>query len=500
MCAALCAVVIWTVAPCAGAARDPDSGIYAIWFGRWPELLNLPFVKGGQVFVQWADLERAPGKYDFSPLDAQLKRYHDMGRKATVQVNGNRKPAYLYEIIAVYPERLSVQVADKQGVLQYWDPLYIDAYRRFVLAYGEHLRNCPYRDACLGVRLNFNAIGTEHGWLAREQRALEKWRPAPNGHRYDVEWTPEIFHQYQRAVVETFVEAFLPEVRVFVRNNVIRSDILGGRTLRLLKEGKLSLFHTSSEVQPRSKGVQAQYEAFLKYCRTGLTTAYAESWADAEGRHGGLVDARPFSPCQWNYWRLLVDLHCGVSFIAVYGSDLKRAGEPEFRAAFEFAARYAGYHASPESAPGAWVALREGDWLKGDYTFLMSRAEGSAPGEPLTSVGPKDQRFGAWARAVGEGEEVRFVLDPRFAQSVEGKPCRLRVVYLDVGAGKITIRWDGQPGQSKSFARHNSGRWREAIVDIPRAHFARGLAGADIALSGTGTSAFHMIEVQRIEG
>ena len=104
------------------------------------------------------------------------------------------------------------------------------------------------------------------------------------------------------------------------------------------------MFHTSSEIQPRSKGVQRQYEAFLKYCKPGNTVGYAESWADARGRHGGKTDPRPFGEAQWNYWRLLIDLNCGVSFIAIYGSDLSRVGEPEFRQAFEFAAKYAGYH------------------------------------------------------------------------------------------------------------------------------------------------------------
>ena len=93
--------------------------------------------------------------------------------------------------------------------------------------------------------------------------------------------------------------------------------------------------------------------------RPGKTVCYAESIADASGKHGD-KDPRWCGPEQYNYWRLLSDLNLGFSMIGVYGADLEQANHPEFRAAFDFAARYAGYHASPSVSPGAWVALREG--------------------------------------------------------------------------------------------------------------------------------------------
>lgn len=483
-----------------GDPLDPDRGLYAIWFRDAQRVFDLPFIRGGQIFLQWADLEPAESRYDFTRLDEKLAEYHRMGRRATVQVNGNRKPAYLYSKVAVNPERWSRQSGDEQGTLQYWDPLYVSAYRNFVLAYGRHLRESPLRDACLGVRLNFNAIGTEHGNVPREQRAPSRWKPAPDGRICTVPWTWDVFHEYQRTIVETFVEAFRPDVRVFVRNNIFRSGVLGPEMMHRFQTGDLALFHTSSEFQPRSTGVQAQYEAFLRHARGGLTVAYAEPWADSVGRHGGITDPRTCSPAQWNYWRLLVDLHCGVSFIAIYGADLARADDPEYHAAYEFAARYAGFHASASESPGAWVALREGDFLRGDYTFLMSRAPGSDPGTPLTNVGPPEQRHGAWARAIDEGERLLFRLDAAFASSLRGKPCRLRVVFLDEGAGALTMRWDtGGAEQSHTMPRQNTGRWREEIVPIPAADFRQSLHSADIAVSGTGTTVVHMVEVMRGE-
>lgn len=482
-------------APARATTRLPDAarGIYAVWFKKQPQLLELPFVRGGQIALQWGELEPRAGQYDFSALDAQLARYAARGQQTTVQVNGGRRPAYLYRQIAVYPERLSIQIADRQGTLQYWDPRYIEAYTNFLLAYGKHLSASPHRAAILGVRLNFNALGTEHMGIKPAQNILEKWRVPQGGRRHEVVWSPMLDVAYRRAIVETFKTAFAPDVRIFVRNNILGDAEMAAYLTPEFQSGRLALFHTSSETEPRRR--DDQYRAFIRFCRSGQTTAYAESWADAEGVHGAKKDDHMQSPPQWNYWRLLADMHCGVSFIAVYGNDLARAGEPEFGAAFDFASRYAGTHASPAQAPGAWVALREGNALKGDYTFLMRRLD-DKESIALENVGPREQRFGAWARAIEGGQSLRFQLDSQFAASLRGRACRLRVVYFDRGTASFSVQ--NGAATARTIQCRNSGRWQEEIIDVPQATFGGAAQTPDITLSATGGRVvFHMIEVQR---
>jgi hypothetical protein len=232
---------------------------------------------------------------------------------------------------------------------------------------------------------------------------------------------------------------------------------------------------------------------FLDICRTGKAVGYAESMADATGKHGPSQDPRWCSPEQYNYWRLLSDLNLGFSMIGVYGSDLARAAEPEFRAAFDFADRYAGYHASPSLAPGAWVALRDGGLrLKGDYTFLMRRLPGTAT-TGGQKVGPDDQRFGAWACTVPASETARFALDDGFARSLEGKQALLRVVYLDRGTGRFQVRASGKTFEQ---AVGDSGRWKTAEFAIDRAAFASAEA-APFEVESEGDLTLHMIEVAR---
>ncbi len=65
-------------------AGEPPAhrGLHAIW--ATSDLLDLPYITGGQVVVQWGDLEPVEGRYDFAPLEAALQGLGD--RPATLQV------------------------------------------------------------------------------------------------------------------------------------------------------------------------------------------------------------------------------------------------------------------------------------------------------------------------------------------------------------------------------------------------------------------------------
>jgi hypothetical protein len=463
--------------PVVETARDPDSGVYGVWL-REGQPVDLPYLHGSQVVAQWRDVEPEEGRYDFSAINVPN------GRKVTVQINGNRHPDWLFHKVPYVHAKLSKQVQDRQGTLAYWHPAYRAAYLKLIAAYGEHVKAASTHGSIIGVRLNFNALGTEHVDVPPEYRAPTAWTLPPSV-APPPEWTRERMTEYRRAVVDAFIRAFTPATRVFVRNNLfITPDQNDPAWVKMLDAGQLALFHTSSEMEPRGAG-GGQYQVFLRYCRSGKTVCYAEPWADAEGNHGGMKDPRWSSPQQFNYWRTLADLHCGVSFIAFYGADLARAGDPEFRAAFDFANRYAGYHASPSKSPGAWIALREGNTLQGDYTFLMQRDPASEM-RPVQLAGPKEQRFGAWARVLAGGSTARFTLDPEFARRIEVHAATLRVTYLDTGSGAFTIR---AGGGASTVQRKDTGRWQ--IAEIP----VRAWTGGGIAISSPTDLTLHMLEV-----
>lgn len=478
------AVMLWAQVAQSETPPDPNRGLFAIWT-KPGTADHLPFIKGGQVIVQWSQLQPAEDRYDFSPLRNQLEQIARLGRVTTVQLNANRQPAFLFAKVPMNKVML-IKEQDSRGTLQYWHPAYVKAYTDLIAAFAREVKSSPYRSTVIGVRLNYNAIGTEGMVVRPEERDPVKW-VAPPGVEPGPQWTEEIASAYQRTIVDAFLHDFGPETRVLLRSGIPGYAGADPASLRLIGTGKLGLFTTGSEIEPRNAYMLDRYKTHLEYCRPGKTVCYAESFADATGKHGSLQDKRWCSPEQWNYWRLLSDLNQGFSMIGIYGSDLANADKAEYRAAFDFAARYAGYHASPSVSPGAWVALREGNLLKGDYTFLMRRLDGSHL-KPGQKIGPDDQRFGAWALTLPKGEQAKFALDPDFARSLAGGKALVRVTFLDQGTGAFIVHTAGHnfPGTSS-----NSGRWKTVEFEVD------GADAAQIAIEGDSDLTLHMIEVSR---
>jgi hypothetical protein len=471
------------------ALPDPNHGLYAIWT-KPGATDSLRFLKGGQVVLQWEQVEREEGHYDFSRLHDQLEMIAKLDRVTTVQLNANRWPSFLFSRVPYTKEMLGKE-QDRRGTVQYWHPAYVKAYTALIAEFARQVKASPHRARLIGVRFNYNAIGTEYMAVPEEWRDPAKWT-APAGVALGPAWSEEVAFQYRKTIVDTFLRDFSPEVRVFLRS--------GGPgftpdqyAVDLAASGKLGFFTTAASMEPSPNIVERYEKIYLPYCRTGKTVCYAESVSDSDGKYGAGKIRHWCSSEQWNYWRLLADLHFGFSMIGVYGADLARSSNLEYLAAFEFAARYAGFHASPAAAPGAWVAMREGSRVnKGDYAFLMRRLPGET--RPEEKIGPDDQRFGAWARTVPGGAQAKFALDEAFARSMDGKNAKLRVVFLDRGVGSFTVRASGREFRG---ALGDTGRWKTAEFEIGSARFAADEAGAHVAIGSEGGVTLHMIEVMR---
>jgi len=528
---ALTADVIYRSIP----QRNDAPGVYPIWYKD--QVYDLPFVEGAQIVLQWGNIETSQGVYDFSTLVTKLTEAKNRGVLASVQINGNLKPAYLFNLVPYHPLALSSQVSDLQGTLMYWHPDFVTAHNAFLAAYASFIKESPLAQYILGIRQNFNAIGTEHYVVPSQNIDLAQWQ-VPPGVDPHVPWTKQIGDDYRTNVLAQYVSLFNNSgVQLFVRNSI--DDTLKATYQTDFEQGRLSWFHTSSEAEPRSKWVEPQYETFFSYARSGMTTAYAESWASAWGHHGGKTDDRWNSPPQWNYWRVLFDLHCGVSFIGVYGDDLgvalngtySRSGvvyddsvsgfdyQYEFTRAFQFASRYAGFHNRPNESPGAWVAFRKNSVVLAangqsvqartlvtftdDYNFLATRLADNSVGEGVINRGPDEQRFGAWARQVLAGDSLRIALDTNFVQSLGGQPAVLRVIYLDdasLAGTEFDVIHSG--GQTLTVLSGGTGKWKELEISIANANFVADVNGAHISVVNTGsqTLELHMIEVRRGDG
>lgn len=476
-------------------------GFYPIWFGSDYYIFNSPYVVGGQIVVQWADVSPEKGKYDFTVIDDQLKAYYDKKLYTTIQINGNEHPEWMYDEIPYLDGVRLSQVRDTQGTLMYWYPAYFECYKAMLEAFGNYLEKTKYAKAILGVRYNINALGTEHlnmpakfnhaGKMIDTRKATSYVYPKSADTRFTEDWTRSHMVDYQKRVFAVFEKNIMPHVRLFLRNNS-EKDVLDAAG-KYLETGRIALFHTSSEPEPRGVDGELKVRMFTQYARTGKTLAYAEEWADCWGVHGNKKDPHFCLPHQWNYWRLLCDLNSGVSCIAMYGSiwryvfgeaassDFDLQGVPEdvvreeIRAGIDFVYRYVGKHNDPQSAPGAFVAFRHSDEnlsLKmdpvfykmfstskisdytGDYNFLAVRLPDSTVG--LKLQGPKDQRFGTFARQLNAGTRMSIALHPVFMNSFKTGKVRVNVCYLDRAGASFSVDYGGERQIVKT---KGSGRW-----------------------------------------
>lgn len=445
----------------------PDRGLALIWYGSQENLSSRDgLVNIGQIMFMWRDFESKQGKYEFAALDEELKKVSEKGLKTTIQINANYHPEYLFNMIP-YLDGIALPGQKNHtvgyGPLMYWSEAYKERYSKLVHALANHLRASPYKENILAIRQSYCAVGTEHHHIPPEYRDSSNWtfkNKVKWGENSD--WTDEVGRQYKTWALDLFVKEIksYAGLNLFVRADAVSSGIALDKHIKMIENGELWLFHTSTEPQPRNESFDRQYEVFEKYCKTGKTYGFMESWSKAStGAEKWLwtKTSHPITKPQFNYWTLLCDLHCGATFPAMRPEDMD---VPEYREDYEFASKYAGYLHSPETSPGAWIAFREGDFLKGDYTFLMER---NTSDNSIPLYNTDDEKYGLWSSKVGEKGSFRIKIDQDFMMSLEHTPhVKVKVWYKDDNEGSLRVH---AFGKMITIDKKNTGIWK--TVEIP---------------------------------
>jgi hypothetical protein len=477
-------VLLWVTLPGIAIAQvSPDEwGLHRTWGKRSLDLR--PDVKGGVFTAEWKDVNPAPGKFDFSVFDGELSRVNSIGKVVMLAVRGKFKPDFLFNEVPYHPEQLSRGVHDPKGTLQFWHPNYEKRFIELLTAFAAYLEKSPNSSAVYSIRQTVNALGTEDSWLDPAKRSEDQWI-VPEGVSF-VPYSDEEKLAYNKLVSQTYYDLFASDYLLFVRSTLMEKNV-PPVVLRAIEEGRVGLLHTSSRPEPLDRNVERKYKLHKKYGRDGATPVYTEAYSTAF--RGDQL------PAQWTYWRILSDLHVGVTFVAVYGSDIENGTDMEFQSAFDFANKYAGYQtgSAASMSPGGWVALREGgQYLQGDYSFLMSRMTGDA-NVALTGVGPDWQKYGMWARKISTGGRMRFQLDDRLANSMRSGDTIVRVTYFNSRSPKFVVE---TPASNLAVNGGATGTWKTIELAVPADEFA-GNSGADITLRAQTDVTFHMVEVVR---
>ena len=480
----IAAIALLATSSGVAAASTPTPGIYEVW-GSTKDVAHRSYVQGGQVVVQWKDVEPHRGTFDWSSLYSQLDAYHSMGKNATVQINSTTaKPAWVWNLVG------RCGTVHGQAVPQYWDPLYLTLQQELVDGLATAIRNYSSPGTVTLVRANPNAIGTELTVLPSSTSCTA----APGGHLAAIQWSKTVAHTYFRNVMDVYRTALLPDIHVALRTEVFVTD---GAPLSWLGAGGAWIMGTGSDIDYNP--TRDAFDVFARrYDSNGLTTGYWEP-LPYTGHHN-LVS--------WNYWRILLELYKGVSYIAVYGDQIRQGSNPQYRAAFDFANRYAGSAATPATAPGAFIALKQGRGrTAGNLGRFMGQYDPNATSTPLgshegrTMIGPPSQRFGRYARSITGGTSrawMGFRLNPDFAAGVAGQKVVISVRYLDSGHGRFRVAWGRSTTAKRVVAKRNSGTWRLVKFAVPAASFDEQLAhSCDISLKALrgSTDIFQMVQV-----
>lgn len=506
---------------------NPYGGVFAIWAND--RVYDYDYVVGGQVVFDWRGLHTGVGSYNWSNLDAEMDAFAATGRKFTVQVNGSRKPDFLFNNVPYHPSQLANQVKDPQGTLAYWHSYHVARYNEFLVAFCAHLEAYPNKQYIIGVRTNYCLLGTEHTLSSSKMPAQGTWT-IPSG----VSWEP-LNNNGLKDNIDSIWRANLNTIKRLLRNG--KPDDYAVVDQTAMDNGEAAPYQTGCEEQPfwNGNGPEWRFGPLIKWGRGGFTTSYSESHASSNGKRGSgsniEYNHRWSTFEQWMWWRSLFELHLGTTFVAFYGRDLDEAqSNADYRTALEFVNKYAGFHDKPTESPGAFIAFREGykgyyanhnpDWdMRKDYTFLVDTFVSDYNNFPSLSretfdpdgygknngtyapnyvdpnsgeLGNQNQRFGAWARKLKAGQNVDIAFNQAFVNS-SGADRTVKTIYLSRGNGTLTI---SAFGLTRTINVGNSGQW---ITDVWAADGGNDVATVNLAASG-GDVTLHMIEIEREAG
>ncbi len=491
-------------------AQVPDAGVYSIWPGIDTSILSLPHVKGGQVYTKWIDLNPASGVYDWTILDDQLATMNSLGLKATVQVNAQvgEVPLWIFDSVATC-SFTSGPLAG-QPYPQFWDPKYMNYTKTFLQALATHLKASPYLNNILMIRQNWNGAQTEQYWLSSADAAAFPCAPTGTGYNYLTPSSTALSTAYGDSIIE-YHKAFLPEIPVAVRTFVAH-----GGWMMILRESNLTsgffqnyindgFWFFATSAKPIEEGSEL-FAGFREYCRTGATIGHSENFANLNGLVNPLDTS--VSREEGAYWEALWNMHRGISYLCYRGGDL---ADPLLWDSFQFATKYAGYHASPVVSPGAWIALRPAfidtniatsfpSYVSpANYTMHITQVDPDNTSTGLTQIGPLSQKESYWARETNATNRMEFLLDSTFRNTVNGTDLTIRVVYFDQGTDNWSLLYENAGGETTlgTITKTNTQLWQEATFTLNNADFINSTKDLVLFSEADGNDIFHMVEVIR---
>lgn len=497
--------------PPSGTSGWP-TGIYYIWGNNRDVFDMTDYVKAGQVVIEWDELQASRGNFNWVDVDDRITNYTNRGMPVVIQINSSNKPNWIYGVSSGVLHKCGTYNTSRFSwdIPHYWGSgkaLFMTLMEELLDGIADHMSHAPYKNKILGIRAAPNLIGTEQYDIHPNPSfgTVNMTHPSCD---YESSWTIATSKKVYEDVIKLYNPIFLPAGIKPILRSVLFASINTSESLRteLLGMDKAYVFGTNGTPDASLAAVD---KFFHDYCVSGVTRGFYEAL-----RENTIYD----HPLSWAYWRQLLELGRGISYVATYAADLQGAlpGKPyqsEYRAAFDFTNKYAGTQHLPAQAPGAFIAFRpkyhSGDQYSNyDSLITLRNADGSLGGDNSTVgigsddganiIGPTNQRFGRFARRtdVSSGKNTFYLrLSSAFVSSLSGS-VNVAVTYLNTGTSSWQLKWTGG---LRTFTKNNGGRWTTQTVSVPVSGLKGDLsAGSHLHLVAVGgDTTFHMVEVER---
>lgn len=535
--------------------RTQYSGVW-IQHGHLDDVVEKGFIVGGDIALQWGEMEIEDGKWDWTIADQQIEKAVSQGYFVeTALWTGDKAPSWLWKSAGVTKVKVLGEPGKPKaaGIFPYYlDPKYKTYFLRAIDTFAEHLASYPshIRKRIVASQAMFGSSGDDcpwHGTPADSKFTI----PVDVWDNFTMGISPAICKSYTKRGIRVLWNSNIDRLQQWI-------NLCPGS---FIKAGMVSHgFQLNYEAD--------NYEGKGKICHAPGQHCRGESWPFMVS---GYFDEAPI----WaTYWHLLWQLTFGVDMPGLSQPSLLNATYEPFYRLFNKYAASVRPPVTPETHAGAIIALRDGldsndtdrfpeakfgTAVKGNQDRLLAIAKafssrGAAVGDPKAAsadpmgsrkrqhmndvgwriwrgnygnglltqldpiassigwwrVGPKDQPYGRFARGfeyATNKTSMGFTLNRQLWGGLplgHSLPLVIKVTHFDQGPGSFTVQYDGASGckNAKSVEVGKTGRWVQTTVLVEDAHFDRSCGwgehykGADVVLHGEhGDVVFHGIEV-----
>ena len=334
-------------------------------FGAWDrgdkfDAKEYPFLKGLAFNADWADVERQPSVFDWSSLDAAMRKAAEAGQFLYLSLNvGPDAPSWIYST-GVPAVKTANQIHDNWPVYPFYpSPEYMKLCERLITEFGKHIRAYPkhIQDRIAFIQVKTGCTGDE---CAYKGEVIDK--------KFDLPTTSRAWREFRLWEFGVYVRTFQSDgadsqISLMFNNVSPEDDAAGGRGfpeewewVTSNAKGGLGVKIAGSARGHHLSGERSKIETWQHrlIAAQGLPL-FARSEMDQTWQRASYQLNVPLN----FYWGALTGLQGGQSIWDITASAMEACKEQGFDYSFYFFNRYAG-QTQPHTATDAFCALHKG--------------------------------------------------------------------------------------------------------------------------------------------